>query len=73
MGDTKISRRSAVKGFVAAGLGAAAAALTDASNAKAAHPHAYGEQSMIIRHGEKPNGTGAPYGITAGGVEDPSR
>ncbi len=25
---------------------------------------------MIIRHGEKPNGTGAPFGVTASGVQD---
>jgi hypothetical protein len=29
-----------------------------------------GDLIMIIRHGEKPTGTGAPYGITAAGVQD---
>jgi len=76
MRDMKISRRGAVKGFAAAGLGVATAAVTDAVSAKAAPGWGPGQGwpaedlIMIIRHGEKPTGTTAPYGVTAGGVED---
>jgi hypothetical protein len=59
MSERRISRRTAVKGLAAAGLGAASAALTDASSAKAVlpgHPGDHWAQNviMIIRHGEKP-------------------
>jgi hypothetical protein len=71
MSETKISRRTAVKALAAVGVGG----MFDVSSAAAAPSgysrwHRADDLIMIIRHGEKPTGTGAPYGVTAEGVQD---
>jgi hypothetical protein len=74
MSESRMSRRTAVKTLAAVGLGGLVEAPSTAA-APGGPPHGRWWQDppdliMIIRHGEKPTGTGAPYGITAAGVQD---
>jgi hypothetical protein len=71
MSEHRISRRTAVKTAAAAGVARLIGSSSAAADPGRWQPGGWNRDIIqVIRHGEKPTGTGAPYGITAAGVQD---